>query len=340
MTDPETSFYEHAAKVHEYRTSKLSESDTRAYLIDPVLRLLGYWGIDYLRHEVSVPATKESLDYELVAEGKPHAIVEAKAVQHRIIDRHAAQCVQYASVLGIRWCFITNGIQWALYDAHGKGPLAEKKVAEVRLDGDERSVQRAWDMLSLFRREAVGKPSSLASLLAERVLLDELGSTTSPVVAAIKSRVRARFGERVPGQAVVSAFKRLLSADEKRLGDRGEGSSENEGQTSPREKRERSNSRGTGKGVQVSNLVAAGLLPAAAVLEAEVHGVSHVARLRDGKIELNGVLHTSLSAAAGALPNVGAMNGWVTWSYKGEMLAEIRRRYLTTHAANADNSIG
>ena len=30
MTDPETSFYEHAAKVHEYRTSKLSESDTRA----------------------------------------------------------------------------------------------------------------------------------------------------------------------------------------------------------------------------------------------------------------------------------------------------------------------
>ena len=105
-----------------------------------------------------VPATKESLDYELVAEGKPHAIVEAKAV--RIIDRHAAQCVQHASVLGIRWCFITNGIQWALYDAHGKGPLAEKKVAEVRLDGDERSVQRAWDMLSLFRREAVGKPSS------------------------------------------------------------------------------------------------------------------------------------------------------------------------------------
>ena len=182
MTDPETSFYEHAAKVHEYRTSKLSESDTRAYLINPVLRLLGYWGIDYLRHEVFVPATKESLDYELVAEGKPHAIVEAKAVQHRIIDQHAAQCVQYASVLGIRWCFITNGIQWVLYDAHGKGPLAEKKVAEVRLDGDEQPVKRAWDRLSLFRREAVGKPSSLASLLAERVLLDELGSTTSPVV--------------------------------------------------------------------------------------------------------------------------------------------------------------
>lgn len=214
MAGAEASFHEYAAKVREYLAVNLSESDTRAYLIDPVLRLLGYEGITFLRREVPVPATKESLDYELLVEGRPHAIVEAKALRLPITDQHAAQCVQYASVLGIRWCFITNGIQWALYDAHAKGPLVEKRVAEVRLDGDERSVQRAWDVLSLFRPEAVVKPSPLELLLIERVILDEIRSTASAVVKAIRRSVRSRFGQQVPEQAVLRAFERLLSARE------------------------------------------------------------------------------------------------------------------------------
>src|SRR5690606_27868653 len=112
---------------------RLSESDTRVHLIDPVLRILGYKSVPDLRREVPVPATKESLDYQLSVDGRPQVIVEAKALRHSITDQHAAQCVQYASILGIRWCLITNGTAWALYDAHAKGPLAEKKVTEVSL---------------------------------------------------------------------------------------------------------------------------------------------------------------------------------------------------------------
>ena len=116
MPDSAEAFLAHAADLRaNYATLRLSEADTRSYLIDPVLRLLGFSGVGQLRREVPVPATKEFLDYELLVRGEPQAIVEAKALRQAISDQHAAQCVQYASVLGIRWCFITNANPAKIY---------------------------------------------------------------------------------------------------------------------------------------------------------------------------------------------------------------------------------
>jgi hypothetical protein len=91
MPDTRAGFDEHVATVQQYTGLKLSESDTRAYLIDPLLRLLGFSDVKHLRREVTVPATKEFLDYELLVDGQPQVIVEAKALRHSLSDRHAAQ---------------------------------------------------------------------------------------------------------------------------------------------------------------------------------------------------------------------------------------------------------
>ena len=150
MEDSKSRFRDHALQMQEYTSLNLSESDTRAYLVDPLLQILGYSGVKNLRREVTVPATKEAVDYQLLIDGQPQAIVEAKALRHRLTDQHAAQCVQYASVLGVRWCLITNGITWAVYDAHSKAPLAGKRVAEVRLDGELSDIDEAWSVLYSF----------------------------------------------------------------------------------------------------------------------------------------------------------------------------------------------
>ena len=142
--DRDAAFRAHVERVQgEFRDLKLSEADTRSYLIDPVLSLLGYQGVSHLRREVPIPETKEFVDYVLLLDGKPHAIVEAKRKQHALTAQHAAQCVQYAAVLGVRWCLITNGVVWELYDAYAKATLAEKQVTNVRLDGDAASTEHA-----------------------------------------------------------------------------------------------------------------------------------------------------------------------------------------------------
>ena len=140
MSDPLTDFLTHAQQVPTYLDINLSEADTRVYLIDPVLHALGYVSVGDIRREVPVPATKEFLDYELYADGKAQAIVEAKALRNAVTDQAAGQCVQYAAILGVRWCIITNGVAWVVYNAHATGPLSEKKVASVRMDGDEASL--------------------------------------------------------------------------------------------------------------------------------------------------------------------------------------------------------
>lgn len=329
MTSAREQFLEHTVRAQGYLSLKLSEADTRAHLVDPVLSILGYRGVTDVRREVPVPATGESLDYELLAGGQPQAIVEAKALKRAITDQHAAQCVQYASVLGVRWCIITNGIEWAFYDAHAKGPLAEKKVKQVRLDGDETATTEAWSVLSLFSLESISKPAPLTQLLIERVVVDELERPDSPTIGALRRAVKDRFGEHVSGQAVLDVVRRRMAAPETPPV---VGLQPVEGDTSTARPAPSGNPAKRLPSSGISRLVEAGILPADAVLECRLYGVTHTASVRDGQIELDGVLYATPSAAASALRDGKATNGWIVWRHKGELLADLRAK-LPTHSS-------
>lgn len=324
MGDFKQEFFEHAAQAREFLSLNLSEADTRAYLVDPLLLLLGYRGPGEIRREVPVTATKEFLDYELLVGGQPQAIVEAKALRHSITDQHAGQCVQYASVIGVRWCLITNGVAWFLYDAHAKGPLAEKKVAEVRLDGDEEATARAWSVLSLFSKESLSRSAPLTQLLVERVVADELLRPDSAAISSLRRAVKERFGEQVSGQTVIDALQRTM--EELAQANRVEEIPAAQSTASSRR-------RGPPHAkTAVAQLVEAGFLPPDAALECRVYGVTHVARVQDGQIELDGKVYATLSAAGSALRAGKATNGWTFWRYKGASLADLRAKLHSTSA--------
>lgn len=321
MTDAEAEFLKLAAEIRSLPVLNLGEGDTRAHFIDPVLALLGYRTITDIRREVAIPATKEFLDYELCPDGQPLAIVEAKALKNAITDQHAAQCVQYASVLGIRWCFITNGIAWALYDAYAKGPLAAKKVIEVRLDGDSEGTLEAWSVLSLFSRDSLAQSAPVTQLLVDRVVADELSRPDSPAVTALRKAVKGRFGERVLGRTVLEAIGRFASRISEALVTvhEGLGTQVDVGVTSGKRQRQTMAS-------SISQLVEAGLLPADATLECRLYGATHTARISGGRIEMSGRFYDSPSAAASALRAGKASNGWRIWCYQGSTLRDLRAR--------------
>jgi hypothetical protein len=367
-------FAEHAARIPEFAGLNLSESDTRVYLIDPVLRMLGYVGVGDIRREVPVPATKEFLDYELYADGKAQAIVEAKAVRLAVTDQAAAQCVQYAAVLGVRWCIITNGVTWTIYNAHAKGPLPEKRVASVRLDGGDAELAEAWGVLALFARQSLVEANPPSQLLADRVILDELSRPDSPAVASLRRAVRDRFGERVTGQAVVDAIARLrlgagsvasggaVAADapgppggptrgEEGAADGGASpaarawatrrSRQQSAATEPAElSAERTRTRKEvlkpdGTRVTLRDLIGARLIAADAEVECSVKGVTHSARVRAGGLEVGGTVYANRSAAASAARGGGSANGWALWLYRGESLGALRDRLVASLATSS-----
>jgi len=353
MSEPSPEFFQHVQQVHEYATQNFSEADTRVYLIDPVLRLLGYVRVEDLRREVPVPATKEFLDYELYADGKAQAIVEAKALRLPITDQAAAQCVQYAAVLGVRWCLITNGVAWAIYNAHASGPLSEKRVAQVRLDGDDASIQEAWDVLSLFSRDSLTQASPMSKLLAERVIADELARPESPAIQALRRAIRDRFGERVAPQAIVDVVSKLVSRPrvfvtpldasqptevpppvEPRRPGRPRKSpivpvlqDPEVAGAKPARARRTEVLKPDGTRVSLRDLVQTGVLPIDAALEAEFNGVTHVSRVRTDGVEFGGQVYPNLSAAASAARG-GSANGWSSWHYQGRPVGELRNVFL------------
>ena len=80
-------------RIAELRASsdRLSEEETKAILIDPVLAALG-WHVDELEHvrrEYRARPSDNPVDYALVVFGKPRLFVEAKALSVAL-DRKSA----------------------------------------------------------------------------------------------------------------------------------------------------------------------------------------------------------------------------------------------------------
>jgi hypothetical protein len=216
---------------------------------------------------------------------------------------------------------VTNGLSWQLLYAYATGPLAAKRIAQVRIDSDDRSLAEAWRVLSLIGKDSLSQANPLTNLLIERVVIDELNRPDSAAIQALRRVVRERFREQVPAQAVIDAIERLRGPDA--IQGKTEMAVVGESGAPSTVLRRRQRDAAT---TSLTQLIAAGLLPPDATLECKLYGVTHVARVRDGRIELNGAIYDSPSAAASALRDGKASNGWVIWKFKGEFLAELRAR--------------
>jgi hypothetical protein len=326
MSDPRQEFLAHAEMVRDYAQDEpsLTEASTRTACIHPVLVLLGYRDIVDIREEVAIRDTKEFLDYELRVDGRATVIVEAKPLGHQLTTQDGGQCVQYASVRGVRWCLVTNGKQWEVFDAQAPGPLATKKVAAVSLESDD-GTERAWSVLSLFSRESLARAMPLTRLLVDRVVEDDLRRPDSAAVAALRGAVQERFAEDVSASAIVDSVARLQGG--------GSFVPEAPGRTAP------PMPTAPPPPSDIQDLIDAHLLPPDAELECTARGKPHRARLREGKIDIDGQLY-SPSAAASVVLGGTPVNGWTMWRYKGERLTDLRAKLReTTRASVVDPSL-
>jgi hypothetical protein len=209
--------------VKDYRSTpgayKLTEADTRAHFLDPLLRALGYHSIGDIQHEVFVPNSQTYLDYRLVVEGSPRVAVEAKAVDVALTDKHGAQVVQYCSVLGDEWGVVTNGREWRLYHSFAKGGLVEKLVSSVDMIAWETDDQfdSTFEQLWLVSKESFltsdGPASWLNTKAIDRLLRDSLGDPSSPEIKFLKKRLQDK-GVIVTAEKVATWLKTRLDASQ------------------------------------------------------------------------------------------------------------------------------
>ena len=323
LDDP-SPFFAHAVRVRaDFLGLTLSEADTRTHLIDPVVAMLGYTGLADVRREERIAATREAVDYVLLIDGQRHAIIEAKGVQHHITAGHAAQCVQYATVLGVRWCMITNGVIWALYDARGDRSLEDKHVATGRLDGDDiETATEAWHVICVLARDPAVADRARRLVLIESEIGAQLAEADSPAIRALHRAIRKRFGESVPREAIAAV---IAGWRQSRRTAPVEPPAAPPAEPVPPAEPEPARQPSKSDRITLSDLVDAGLLPQDAVLEHRLRGEVHAAPLRDGLIEWEG-RHLTPAQAVFAVQGL-RRNGWQYWHYKGVRLSVLKKRF-------------
>ena len=106
-----------------------SEALTRAALIDPLLRELGW---DTENPALVMPEYRLGrgyADYALLKDGKPVIMVEAKKLGNSLQDA-ASQGIGYCIEDGIGYFAVTDGRIWEIYETHKMAPIAEKLTVQ------------------------------------------------------------------------------------------------------------------------------------------------------------------------------------------------------------------
>jgi hypothetical protein len=109
-----------------------SEAATGMTFIEPILATLGWTGPDDVRPEYPVPGGTH-LDYALIEDAKPVLCLEAKALRHSLDNQtFVDQVISYGTKVGVRWCVLTNGLDWRIFKSDAP-PADQECVAEASL---------------------------------------------------------------------------------------------------------------------------------------------------------------------------------------------------------------
>lgn len=325
-------------RIEKYGVKGINEQDTKATLIQPILRTLG-WDVEDLEdvlREYKPRKQDKPVDYALMLLRTPCLFVEAKALGQNLDDRKwASQFMGYAGVAGVRWVALTDGNEYRLYNTHAAVPVEEKLFRSVkitdsvedaaatlcllsrdRMQGNE--IDSLWNAFFIDRQVRVAIDELLldggdAALM--RILSKRLPNLATKDIRASLRRAEVTVSFPVaPTEKVESPHKQKPSAKTKR-------------KPAPTTAK-RSAKSGSGElmemGVrrrqQVSLLMEHGYLAAGQKLTARYRGADISATItKVGKVQFNGAEYESLSAAGAAAKSAYggggflATDGWTFW---------------------------
>jgi hypothetical protein len=326
-------------RIGRYRGSRaINEQNTKATLIEPVLRSLG-WDLEDLeevQREYKRKRNNKPVDYALLILRQPRLFVEAKALGQNLQDaKWAGQIMGYAVVAGVKWVVLTDGDEYRIYNSHAPVPFERKLFRTVRLsDGDSPTEET----LSLLSKDRLGDAEidkywnayfvdgqvaealdDLFSGVPERVLINLVKKRTDLDYSDVKASLgRARLKVDFPLQLEPKPPRPPKPGPKKR--------------------------KKAFYAVKVNDLIAAGLVDPPLDLVREYKGHTLTARIeKDGRITCLGESFDSPSYAGGharksiigspAGQKYPQTAGWHFWKYrdsKGQLriLDTLRKQYL------------
>jgi len=311
-------------RIQQIRDRKeiLGEQNTKAALIDPVLQVLGWdlQEIDEVRREYRRKPQDNPVDYALFLNRTECLFIEAKSLERDLNDRKwVSQNLSYATVVGVRWCALTNGDEYRIYNSHAPVDVEEKLFRSVRISDIDHSQQVAETLHLLSKQELQGR---LLDELWKVQFIDANVSRCIEAMLANEDRQLIRLIAKKAKGVTPSEVRTSLKRAKVRI----EFPAPSPSAMSKRPAAQRGPARESAPGVSVLDLIEAGLIRPPLRIEREYKKAHLTAAIRpDGKVEFDGQAYDSLSTAAGMARKsvIGASdgipfpqtNGWTFWQY-------------------------
>lgn len=131
---------------------ELNESATRLMVNSLLTDVLGYTELEEIKTEYRIKG--EYADYVIQLGRKKHFVVEVKAIQLDLSEKHLRQSINYAANEGIDWVLLTNGKQIDLYRVIFGKPINTKKVFGFDLT-DQKQFNQSVDLLYYLSKKSV-----------------------------------------------------------------------------------------------------------------------------------------------------------------------------------------
>lgn len=333
------------------RTEFIGEQNTKAALIDPLLSALA-WNlqeIDEVRREYRRKPQDNPVDYALFLNRTECLLIEAKSLEKDLGDRKwISQNISYAAIVGVKWCVLTNGDEYRIYNSHAEVDVDEKLFRKVSISNSDSKF--LTDTLLLLSKDRIR--GSLLDEMWKAHFIDRkvrlafdglLGEEDGSLIKAIQKRATG-----VTHAEVRAALKRAkITIDFPVL----EVASQLANAAAPaptpvaQKPKVVASDRETGRkarriatdmsGITVPNLIAAGFIKAPMDLERRYKGTKVTATIQqDGTIAYGGASYDSLSTAAGMARKsvIGApegrpcpqTNGWTFWQFRDLKTGDVR----------------
>jgi hypothetical protein len=342
-------------KVARYHATPVGEQDTKAALIEPILRALGWdlEDLDEVRREYKLKTADNPVDYAMLILRTPRLFLEAKPLGGDLDDRRwANQIMGYAAVAGVEWVVLSNGNEYRIYNSHAPVPVDEKLFRAICISDDNSGAEETLQLLSKDRL----KENWIDALWKAHFVDRQIRTVLDGLFSAEPDRSLVRLvAKRLPS---VSAgdVKAGLTRVRVQLDFPIEPVDTPKSPTAPTPKvsdpssqhhiaaRPRHVGRTPWSHVSLQDLIAAGLIKPPMELEKTHLGRRFTARVEaDGRVTYRGGTYDSLSTAGGvARASVKETpaglkhpqtNGWIFWQFRDEngqleSLNILRRRHF------------
>ena len=353
-------------RISRYQGQGLGEQDTKATLIVPVLRALGWdtEDLEDVKLEYKRKLSDNPVDYALVLLREPRLFIEAKALGAHLDDhKWANQILAYASVAGVEWVALTDGNEYRLYNSHAIVPVEQKLFRTIRIAEPQSRPAETLGLLSkaqlqdhlidqYWKTEFVDRQlgDALRALFAPepdpavvRLVHGRLPSLSRADVRSSLGRLRPTFdfpvvAPRPARVAQVPAARPTAPAAT---------------WAGPAEPTPAVGEGTPWRGVTLGQLIDAGLLRVPLEISRHYRGTDLAARIESAdRIVFDGAAYDSLSTAGGMArlsvvgPTSGRSypqtNGWTFWQYRAgdgtlHPLDELRRVLFERKVVSIDD---